>query len=204
MQYWAWTGPELVWCWQHQSHSGPVEAQFGLLIEAEWRKYVSPTYAIIGSDNGLSPGRRQPIIWIKAGILLIEPIGRNFSEILIEIYTFSFKKMHLKISSGKWPPLCLGLNGLKVDLFVISSINKSFPSWIKWVLIHRHCSHLKAIHCHWFNCSLVGSAALTCNSAQHLSINSVGFSSHRNMEFDCFTTCINKVKHKILPRVWCH
>ena len=30
--------------------------------------------AIIGSDNGLSPGRRQAIIWTNAGILLIGPI----------------------------------------------------------------------------------------------------------------------------------
>ena len=34
----------------------------------------------IGSDNGLSPGRRQAIIWTKAGILLIGPLGMNFSE----------------------------------------------------------------------------------------------------------------------------
>ena len=37
---------------------------------------------------------------------------RNFSEILIEIYTFSFKKMHLKMSFWKWRPCCLGLNVL--------------------------------------------------------------------------------------------
>ena len=36
----------------------------------------------IGSDNGLSPGRRQAIIWPNAGILLIESLGTNFSEIL--------------------------------------------------------------------------------------------------------------------------
>ena len=36
---------------------------------------------IIGSDNGLSPGRRQAIIWPNAGILLIGPLGTNFSEI---------------------------------------------------------------------------------------------------------------------------
>ena len=54
---------------------------------------------IIGSDNSLSPGRRQAIIWTNAGILLIVPLGTNFSEILIEIDTFSFKKMHLKMSS---------------------------------------------------------------------------------------------------------
>ena len=41
--------------------------------------------AIIGSDNGLSPDRRQAIIGTKAGILLIGPLGTNFSEILIEM-----------------------------------------------------------------------------------------------------------------------
>ena len=68
---------------------------------------------ILGSDNGLSPGRRQAIIKTNAGILLIWPLGTNFSEILIEINTFSFKKMHLKMSSGKRRPFCLGLNELK-------------------------------------------------------------------------------------------
>ena len=64
----------------------------------------------IGSDNGLSPSRCQAIILTNAGILLIGPFRTNFSEILIEIHTFSFKKMHLKMSSGKWWPFCLGLN----------------------------------------------------------------------------------------------
>ena len=40
---------------------------------------------IIGSDNGLSPGQRQAIIWTNAVILLIGPLGTNFSEILIKI-----------------------------------------------------------------------------------------------------------------------
>ena len=71
---------------------------------------------IIASDNGLSPIRRQAIIWINAGILLIiRPLGTNFSEILIEIHTFSFKKMHLKMSSAKRRPFCLGLNELTDD-----------------------------------------------------------------------------------------
>ena len=51
---------------------------------------------IIGSDNGLSPGRHQDIIWTNTGMLLTGPMRINFSEILIEIYTFSFKKMQLK------------------------------------------------------------------------------------------------------------
>ena len=66
----------------------------------------------IGSEDGLSPGRRQAIIWTNAGILLIWPLGTNFNEILIEIYIFSFKKTHLKTSSVKWRPFCLGLNML--------------------------------------------------------------------------------------------
>ena len=51
---------------------------------------------IICSDNGLSPRRRQAIIWPYAGLLLIGPLATNFSEILSKSYTFSFKKMHLK------------------------------------------------------------------------------------------------------------
>ena len=54
---------------------------------------------IIGLDNGVSPGRRQAIIWTDAGILLIGPVETNFREILIEINIFSFKKMELKASS---------------------------------------------------------------------------------------------------------
>ena len=69
---------------------------------------------IIGSDNGLSPGRRQAIIWTNAGILLIRPLETNFSEMFIEIKIFSLKKIYLKVSSAKWSPFCLGLNVLKI------------------------------------------------------------------------------------------
>ena len=41
----------------------------------------------VGSDNGLSPDWPQAIIWTNAGILLIQILGTNFSEILNEIYT---------------------------------------------------------------------------------------------------------------------
>ena len=65
---------------------------------------------IIGSDNGLAPGRRQTIIWTNDWISLIGPLGTNFIEILIEIPTFILKKMRLKVLSAKWRPLCHGLN----------------------------------------------------------------------------------------------
>ena len=38
----------------------------------------------IGSDDGLSPCRRQAIIRTNAGILLFGALGTNFSEILIK------------------------------------------------------------------------------------------------------------------------
>ena len=74
---------------------------------------------IIASDNGLSPGRRQAIIWTNDGILLIGPVGTNFNEILIEIHTFQFKKMHLKMSSTKWRPFCQ----------IIQSLHLIFSKW---------------------------------------------------------------------------
>ena len=77
---------------------------------------------ITGSDNGLSPGRRQAIIWTNAGILLIGPLGINFSEILIEIQTFSYMKMHLKMSFAKRRPFCLGLNVLSA-IRVVSEVS---------------------------------------------------------------------------------
>ena len=48
----------------------------------------------IGSDNGLLPDWCQAIIWTNAGILLAGHLGTYFCEILTEIHTFSFKKMH--------------------------------------------------------------------------------------------------------------
>ena len=59
---------------------------------------------ITGWDNGLSPGQPQAFIWTNAGILSIRPLGANFNEILIKIHTFSFNKIHLKLSSVKSRP----------------------------------------------------------------------------------------------------
>ena len=84
-----------------------------LIIRIEWLTHRGRVthicvgnLTIIASDNGLSPGRRQAITWTNVGILLIGPLGTNFSEILIEIHTFS---------SGKWRTFCLGLNVLMMQ-----------------------------------------------------------------------------------------
>ena len=88
---------------------------------------TSLNWANIGSDNGLSPGRRQTIIWTNARIWIIGPLGKNFSEILIEIRAFSFNEMHLKMSSAKWRPFCPGrdeLNGYAAwDVMVTCDLN---------------------------------------------------------------------------------
>ena len=103
---------------------------------------------IAGSHNGLSPGRRQAIIWTNAGILLIGPLGTNFSEILSEIRTFSFKKIHLKTSSGKWRPCCLGLNVLinfsqgQAELTHHMTRSRG-PFWYKRLFYQHRNSHYK-------------------------------------------------------------
>ena len=86
---------------------------------------------IIGSDNGLSPGRRQAIIWTNAGILSIRPLGTKFSEILSEIQAFSFKKMHVNMSSAKRRPFCLGLNMLRRNI----GVHCEYDIWIKFILV---------------------------------------------------------------------
>ena len=71
---------------------------------------------IVGSYSGLSPGRHQAIFWNKD--------GTNFSEILVKIILL-VQKMHLKMSSGNWRPICLGLNVLikETIIHVIKSTN---------------------------------------------------------------------------------
>ena len=65
----------------------------------------------IGSDNGLSPIRREAIILTNAVLLSIRPLRTNFSEILIKIQNLSFTKMHQKILSAKWRPFCHFVRG---------------------------------------------------------------------------------------------
>ena len=130
----------------------------GSYIHCIWTICVSKL-TIIGSDNGLSPDRRQAIIWTNSGILLIGPLGTNFSEILIAISTFSFEKMRFKVSSAKQLPFCLGLNVLTqgsllvlvVKRLPIKVANPSKIDKFEWFIARRlkmapsDCNHLKHI-----------------------------------------------------------
>ena len=107
---------------------------------------------IIGSDNGFSPGCCQAIIWNNVGISLIGNLGTNFSETISEIHTFSFKKMHLKMSSAKWWQFCPGPNGLNkcmqyfpndsncYPLFRVRSWNNGMRCVSFYILIKRRCT----------------------------------------------------------------
>ena len=98
----------------------------------------------IGSDNGLSPGRRQPIIWTNADILLIRHRGTHFNEILFEILIFSFKKMHLNMSSVKWWPFCPGEDELK---YVSRPyVSKYIPQFLKAEIVYISFRNLLFVH----------------------------------------------------------
>ena len=91
------------------SHHITTVVPINLLVKAEWHIHASVGHTIIGSHNGLSPDRHQPIIRTNAAILSNRPQGKYLSEILFKIQKFSFMEMRLKMSSAKYRPFCLGL-----------------------------------------------------------------------------------------------
>ena len=103
----TWASCNQALCWHMASLGDSGLIQWGRVTHTCVSKLTS-----IVSDNGLSPRRRQAIIWTNARILLIGPLGTNSSEIIIGNWLFWFKNMRLKMSSGKWRPFCPGLNVL--------------------------------------------------------------------------------------------
>ena len=89
--------------------------------------------------------------------MFIRTLGTNFIEILSNIYTFSFKKMHLSMPSGKWQPFFLGLNVLSHYLNQCCYNGKwTCRNKFKWnsnqdtrILFLRQCfwqCHLQTVH----------------------------------------------------------
>ena len=76
---------------------------------------------IIGSDNGLSPEWRQAVILTNAGILLIEPLGKNSMKFLLKLKYFYW---WICI----WSVVCQGDNSL--------SQPQCFNSLL-WILLFR-------------------------------------------------------------------
>ena len=120
----------MAWCRQETSHYlSQCWCRSMASYSIAWPKWVKSNdcnltdiciskLTIIGSDNGLA----STINWTNAGILLIRPLETNFSEILIKIHIFSFKKIHLNMASGKWRPFCLGINELTVVLLSVTMV----------------------------------------------------------------------------------
>ena len=118
----------IAWCWCHQatnhclSRCWPrsllpygITSMLGHNVLTHWGRATHicvGKLTIIGSDNGLSPGRRQAIIWTIAGILLIGSLGTNLGNFNrnsnIFIQENAFENVVCKMAS-----ICLGLNVLK-------------------------------------------------------------------------------------------
>ena len=79
------------------------------LLWAKWCQMTQEMLVNNGSDKDLSPVLHQTITCTNTDLLYSGPPATNFSEISIKILQFSFKKMNLKMSSGKWRPFCPGL-----------------------------------------------------------------------------------------------
>ena len=83
---------------------------------------------IIGLDNGLSPGRCQAIIWTNARILLIEPLGTNFSEIFnknsnIFIQENAFESVACEMAAILSQPQCVNKDSSGVDIATNDNCN---------------------------------------------------------------------------------
>ena len=91
---------------------------------------------IIISENGLSPGRRQVIIWANNGILLIRTWGTNFSDILnrnsyIFIQDNSFENV-------VWNMAAICSRPQYVNRIFIVEIDKTF-SWQMRLFLYNVC-----------------------------------------------------------------
>ena len=106
----SWLYLRIVWITPTVHHLSMCDLSMsGNLTHWGWMTHICIN-KLTSIGSGLTPGWHRAIIWTNAGILLIGPLGTNFSEILIKIHTFSFRKRHLEMSSGKWQPFCLSLN----------------------------------------------------------------------------------------------
>ena len=90
-----------------------VSSQDCWWIRPQCRIYASVNRVSIGSDNGLSPGRRQAIIGTIAGIDNVNWTLSNKLQWTFNRNTKHFTKTHLKISSAKWRSFCLGGRWIK-------------------------------------------------------------------------------------------
>ena len=115
---------------------------------------------ITGSDNGLSPGRRQAINWTNDGILLIRTLGTNSSEILSEIHAFSFQEnasenVVCEMASILSRPQCVKVPDSHVRNALLSQMHVCFRLWTHLAYLHfdsiQHVFIGVFLRIGWFN-----------------------------------------------------
>ena len=151
----TWTcSATFIWCYSHQTTlfrgSWEVNTPFVSLTELTHLPVVPHIYpsmnsASIGSCDGLSPVRRQAITWTNADLLSdllsIGPLGIKFSEIRINIHSFSFMKMRLKcrlrdgghfVQRGRVDELSCR--------WICYLVGIHFWNFLSWSFAHVHCT----------------------------------------------------------------
>ena len=94
LEQWRTAAPKINWALSRLNHTKCYPSMWLIFVIisdilsllTQWGRVTHISVSkltIIGSVNGLSPDRRQAIIWTNAGLLLIQPSGTNFNEILI-------------------------------------------------------------------------------------------------------------------------
>ena len=81
--------------------------------------------SLVQTDNGLSPSRRQAIIWTTAGLLSIGPLWTIVSEIFIKTQNFSSNQNHY---------IFIQENALET-VWKIAAI-LSWPQCVEWVAVN--------------------------------------------------------------------
>ena len=119
---------------------------------------------IIGSDNGLSPGQHQAIIWTNAAIMmLIESLRIKFSEILIKIQTFPLRKITFQnvvyemLSISSQPQCVNQVSASHLCKDVSLTLGQSYVPMRKlmgWVLGHLKCWSSSTM---WMGCLMFSS-----------------------------------------------
>ena len=114
------------------------------------RVYASVNYAIIGSDNGLSPVGRQAVVWTNAYYCQLDPWKQTSVTLYSKFKHFHSRKCIWKCRLGnKCLPFCLGLNVFRWFEVVCFAI-----SWLLNLFFSRFVSlvypfSLGLLLCHW-------------------------------------------------------
>ena len=81
---------------------------------------------------------RQAITGTNAAILSIWPSGNNFTQILVQKWWFSFKKIHLKVTSAEWRPFCFLPQYVNKQCYLLAINRWSSIMQQAWIIYELH------------------------------------------------------------------